>query len=172
MFEIPMSSHGFVLPLCGIALSDDRSPGWPRLAAPPWVRVRCETVHPERQRCEAFFHPPSGRVARNERGGLSDIPAVSDDDHRIRPPRALGPDPPGGRVNSVGLSRKPLFLWAQNASQRCLKGCHMVQCDVNRVPHRPTSRHIRSALTRPFFRGCEEHLLRLGQPSGDLCGKR
>ena len=23
-----------------------------------------------------YYHPPSGRVARNERGGLSDIPAV------------------------------------------------------------------------------------------------
>ena len=49
---------------------------------------------PRRISNDAVSHyPPSGRVARNERGGLSDIPAVSGDDHRNRPPRASEPCP-------------------------------------------------------------------------------
>ncbi len=92
---------------------DEASRADPAVEAPAFP-----TTAPERNAVKNFHYPPSGRVARNERGGQSDIPGVSGDEHRTRPPRALEPDPPSGRVILVDPSRKPLFLWAQN-SPRC-----------------------------------------------------
>jgi len=62
------------------------------------------SIAPQGNVVELFLHPPSGRVARNERGGLSGVPAVSGNGNRFRPPRALEPDPPGGRVVSTVCS--------------------------------------------------------------------
>ena len=84
------------------------SPGQAAQPRHPWVRE--------------LFYPPPGRVARNERGGSPPIPAVSDDDHRIRPPRALGPDPSRREGEFCQPISQISFLWGQNASQRCPKG--------------------------------------------------
>jgi len=74
-----------------------------------------------------FLNPPSGRVARNERGGLGGFSSGLRDSHCLRPPRALEPDPPGGRVNGAGHARKTLRFRSQNASPRCRKGFTLVE---------------------------------------------